>query len=74
MRLQFLTDLKRRIRFVSKGYSPKVYDGDWVKISRIWLEDRLKGATIAADCHYSEGKSLKQVKFVIPFEKPKGKG
>lgn len=54
------------------GYSPKVYDSDFVIIQKNFFDSTLKGAVVIADCHYaSAGKQLEHCKFLIPFEKPK---
>ena len=62
------------IREVWGGYSPKVYDGDFLKINRKWLEKKLKGAAVAADTHFEWGsQNLTGVDFKTPIPKPRGR-
>ena len=60
----FLVDVKGRIKKKWGGYSPKIYDGHWLKVNKEWLEEKLNGATVVADNHFLWGKkNLKNVKF-----------
>jgi hypothetical protein len=61
------------------GYSPKVYDGDWIKVMREFIGQNFKGAHIIADTHYeTANRTMKEdgidglVKFYTPFSKPRG--
>jgi len=62
-RYMVIVDGKGRIRKMWGGYSPKVYDGEFLKINQEWFENNLRGAGIIADQHFEAGKKLKGVKF-----------
>ncbi len=62
-RYMLLLDGKKRVRKWWGGYSPKVYDGDFLMINRSWFEKRLKGAGVVADQHFELGRNLKRVTF-----------
>ncbi len=42
-RYMFLLDGKKRVQKWWGGYSPKVYDGDFMMVKKSWFESRLKG-------------------------------
>jgi hypothetical protein len=72
-RFTLLIDCKRRILKAWGGYSPKVYDGDFITTHRDFFEDQLTGAAILGDQHYSMGKTFGNVKFYVPWKKPNKK-
>jgi hypothetical protein len=79
-RFQILIDAKGRVQKVWGGYSPKLYDGDWIKIAGEVLIDHCDGAHIIADTHYeTANRTLKllrtepNVVFYTPIAKPRGK-
>jgi hypothetical protein len=48
------------------GYSPKLYDGDFLKMKRKFFERKLgEGAVILGDNHFSEGLNFKKCKFYV---------
>lgn len=51
-RYQILRDGNGKICKLWGGYSPKVYDADFVKVEKSWLEGNLQGTAIFADTHY----------------------
>jgi len=55
-RYQILRDGCGKICKLWGGYSPKVYDSDFVKIEKQWLERHLRGTAILADTHYFKGR------------------
>lgn len=70
-RFQVICDANRRIRKVWGGYSPKVYDGAFLEITREWFEEKLKGGVIVADTHYAYGRdNIRDPKFYVPVPKP----
>jgi hypothetical protein len=72
-RYMALSDANGKFRALWGGYSPKVYDGDFLKLQRDWLETNLKGAVILADNHFEWGKTgLNGVKFVTIVKHKKG--
>lgn len=69
-RYMFIQDGKTRIRFLSNGYSPKVYDGTWLEIQKDWLEKHLKNGRILGDQHFEIGQKLiKSITFITPIKK-----
>lgn len=63
-RYMFLRDGKGKVRKVWGGYSPKTFDGHWLRVQREWLEEELAGAGVIADNHFVWGtKNLHRVKF-----------
>jgi hypothetical protein len=70
-RYTFIRDGNSRIIKKWGGYSPKVYDGDFLKINKDWMERRLNGGVIIADQHYAVGKKIfKNVKFHVAHRTP----
>lgn len=70
-RFMFLRDGKGRIRKLWGGYSPKLYDGDFLDLHRRPLESELNGAKIIADTHFAVGKKMfENVTFVTPWPEP----
>lgn len=68
------SDSQGRPRRLFGGYSPKLYDGHWVEANSTWIERRLEGATIYADCHFhSCSKKLKKVTMITPTPKKCGR-
>ena len=58
-------------RYISGGYSPKLYDSHWVIARQDWLEAKFKHATIYGDTHFrSAAKYFKNVTLVAPKQKP----
>jgi len=65
---------KSRVIHISRGYSPKIYDGEYLKIMRDTLEDKLNGGCVCGDTHFEEGKKIfKNVEFVTTISKPRGR-
>lgn len=63
-RFMFLRDGKGKIRKLWGGYSPKVYDSDWLETHKEWLERKLRGTAVVADNHFKRGaRKFRQVKF-----------
>ena len=74
--LRFLAvfDAKGEVRFISPGYSPKIYDGHWLDMNRPLLEEKFKGATVIADTHFEKGESMfNNLSFKTPIREPRGK-
>jgi hypothetical protein len=70
-RYMTLMDGKGIVRKVWGGYSPKLYDGDFLESHKYEIEETFKGAVIA-DNHVSKGKKLfKKVKFYTNFAEKK---
>ena len=56
------------------GYSPKVYDGQFLTITQNELNEDLRGATVIADTHFELGPHiLPNVCFCTPYAAPRGK-
>ena len=70
-RYMAITDASGRGRYISNGYSPKLYDAHWVQARQDWCERKLAGATVYADNHfYSAAKYLKQARLIASKKKP----
>lgn len=55
------------------GYSPKIFNGDFLKIQQEFMETKLKGAVILANNHFSYGQTgFHSVKFVTTLSHPRG--
>jgi hypothetical protein len=55
------------------GYSPKVYDGDFLKMQREFIETQLCGAVILGDNHFSYGETgFDGVRFITTLSHPWG--
>eukprot|EP00005_Dracoamoeba_jomungandri_P008799 CAMPEP_0174276072 /NCGR_PEP_ID=MMETSP0439-20130205/60184_1 /TAXON_ID=0 /ORGANISM="Stereomyxa ramosa, Strain Chinc5" /LENGTH=213 /DNA_ID=CAMNT_0015368261 /DNA_START=512 /DNA_END=1153 /DNA_ORIENTATION=+ len=71
-RFMMLMDAKRRIRGLWGGYSPKVYDADWMHIRADWFNEHTTGASIIGDSHFTKSNDyLEHVNIVGPPKKPK---
>lgn len=70
-RYMVFQDALRQIRWIGGGYSPKMYDGDYIHSVRREIKRKLKGAIVAADTHFrTAGEGMKKVKFKTPYSKP----
>lgn len=65
-RFMMVVDAECRVRYISAGYSPKVYDGHWVATRRDWLETTFEHGTFLADGHFHEGEAFDNVRFYVP--------
>jgi hypothetical protein len=79
-RFQAFVDAKRKFQGLWGGYSPKIYNGDWVKMMKEYLIRDFPSAQIIADTHYEiANQVIKEVypnssmKFFTPIAKPKGR-
>lgn len=73
-RYMSLTDANGEGKYISNGYSPKLYDAHWVQARKEWVEQTLAGATIYADNHFrSAASDLKDVNLVASKAKPSKK-
>lgn len=65
-RYMFLRNKKGKVRKMWGGYSPKTFDGDWLKCNTEWLEENLNGSAVVADNHFMwRKKHLKKVTFHV---------
>ena len=73
-RYMAISDAKGKIRYLNGGYSPKVYDGDWLKINKNWVATKLHGARIIADNHFEVGRNLspEAVTFLVNYHETVG--
>lgn len=74
VRYMALQDAHGKFRALWGGYSPKIHDGDFLKIYASQLSASVPGAVVVADCHFEWGKSnINGVKFITPFPQPRGR-
>lgn len=55
-RYQMISDAKGKIRKIWGGFSPKLYDGDFMVINKDYINEAFRGAKMIADNHYSKAK------------------
>jgi hypothetical protein len=79
-RFQVICNARGRVQRLWGGYSPKVYDGEWVDIMKEELVHHFSGAHIIADTHYEMANRIfkkigkeKQIVFYTPIAKPRGR-
>jgi hypothetical protein len=73
-RFMALLDARGQFRALWGGYSPKIYDGDFLKIQSQFIEDKLQGAVILADNHFSYSQTaFNGVKFITTISRPRGR-
>ena len=51
-----LSDAMRCVRRLWGGYSPKLFDGHFLKMNSDWLLWELSGGVVVADQHFNWGK------------------
>jgi len=72
-RFMLLSDGKGSIKQIWGPYSPKTYDGDFLKLRKNELSGLMKGCTAVADCHFAWARprgTIKDVRFLVPYSKP----
>jgi len=57
-RYMFIRNGQSKIVQIWGGYSPKVYDGHWLKDHKTELNEHYKGAVMIADNHFTQGKKV----------------
>ena len=79
-RYTVVMDARGIIQKIWGGYSPKLYDGDWLKLCAGDLLSNFRGAHIIGDVHYELGNGIMKgiepspsVKFYVPFSEPRGR-
>jgi hypothetical protein len=79
-RFQMMIDASGRAQALWGGYSPKVYDGDWIKIMKEVLVKDFPAGHVIADTHYeTANRTLKEINchkllaFYHPIAKPRGR-
>jgi len=71
-RFMFGTDLNTRIRVLDGWYSPKLYDGHWLRVKADELRSSLDGTVVLADSHFKWGlDNFSNIEFVSSFLKTK---
>lgn len=74
-RYMFIVDALGRIKHIWGGYSPKLYDGDFLAINKDYIEATFNKGVIIADNHFWRGKTLfdpAKVKFHVNYKKRQG--
>ena len=70
-RFMILADAHRRVRKIWGGYSPKVFDGDFILLTKDWIEEKLSGVASIGDNHFKSGaKILRSHVLYAPMKKP----
>jgi hypothetical protein len=66
-RYMMLSDGKGRVRKLWGGYTPKLYDGNFLELKKDCLERKLSGAEVVGDQHFDWGRAhLEGLKFHVP--------
>ena len=74
VRFMVLLDGNGQIRFITPGYTPKLYDGHWLEANKYFIEEKFKGGTIIGDTHFEKGEHLfTNVSFKTPIKEPRQK-
>jgi hypothetical protein len=56
------------------GYSPKIFNGDFLKIQQEFIETKLKGAVILANNHFSYSQTgFHSINFITTLSRPRGR-
>lgn len=79
MRFMVMADAKGEIRKLWGGYSPKLYDGDWLKCQEEWITTHLSHDVVIADGHFSWGRDKSSTikgfpKVLVNYTDRKGTG
>ncbi len=70
-RFMIICDAKTRVRYLKGGYTPKLFDGHFLKLEKEDLEEKFKNAVIGADQHFEYGaKNFRNIEFIIPVKAP----
>lgn len=70
----FIMDGRRRIRKLWGGYSPKLYDGDFLNIQREFFAQHFSGTAVVGDGHFEKGPTfIPSVEWLVPTAKPRGR-
>jgi hypothetical protein len=73
-RFMALSDAHGCFHMLWGGYSPKVYDGEFLKMQRQFIEEELAGATVLADNHFKWGKAnFHSIKFMTTVAQRRGR-
>lgn len=67
-----ITDGKRRIRYFSTGYTPKLYDSHWAKLHHEMLNRDFKDGVFIADTHFQNFEKETGLKCYTPITGPVG--
>eukprot|EP00727_Mastigamoeba_balamuthi_P001797 m51a1_g11614 hypothetical protein (206) ;mRNA; f:1184-5915 len=71
-RFMVATDFLTRVHGLWGQYSPKVYDGHWVKDHKDTLKRRFPDDKIGADCHFEWARdNMSNPSFFVPYPEPK---
>jgi len=65
-----VTDGKGSIKKIWGPYSPKTYDGDFLKCHQSELSNVIKGCNVVADCHFAYARpqgTIGNVRFLAPY-------
>ncbi len=73
-RFMIICDAKTRVRYLKGGYTPKLFDGHFLKLQQEDLEEKFKDAVIGADQHFEYGaKNFRKIEFIVPVKAPSKK-
>jgi hypothetical protein len=68
-RYMIITDASTRIRYFRVGYTPKLYDGHFLKLYQEELGDKFENPIIAGNQHFDYGaKNFRKIQFIVPYK------
>jgi len=71
IRFMFVVDANGMIRFVSPGYTPKLYDGHFLELYKPYFEEKFTNSCMIGDMHFEKGKEIfNNVTFKVPVRQP----
>ncbi len=73
LRRMVITDGKRKIRYFSDGYTPKLYDSHWAKINKDMLINMFNGGVFIGDSHFQKFEKETGIKCYTPIVPSVGK-
>lgn len=73
LRRMVISDGKRRIRYFSDGYTPKLYDSHWAKINKMMLIEKFGGGVFIGDAHFQKFQNETTIKCYTPHLTAVGK-
>ena len=73
LRRMVISDGKRRIRYFSDGYTPKLYDSHWAKINKVMLVEKFGDSVFIGDGHFQKFQNETGIKCYTPILTAVGK-
>jgi len=75
-RFMMLSDCHGFVQKIWGPYSPKTFDGDFLKTHSTELSNDLQGCTVVADCHFESARNSNLIagsRFLVPYSEKRGR-